>query len=187
MSRYIILFSYYRKVKRLDKTEKEAKHYLQKFNQTQNNLKHLQKELDIREEALDFVTEVLTAERTNDESVSMLYKNVDSTVDFITGELRECLKSTNNLPISIKNKYFGQALTAWAINKKKTWIQGKITIAFVGEFSAGKNIYCKTGYSRKTIRTFPNFQSVQKQQLQFPPILLVELAHFTNLCLLITS
>ncbi|WP_300906063.1 dynamin family protein [Turicimonas muris] len=122
----------------LDKTEKEAKHYLQKFNQTQNNLKHLQKELDIREEALDFVTEVLTAERTNDESVSMLYKNVDSTVDFITGELRECLKSTNNLPISIKNKYFGQALTAWAINKKKTWIQGKITIAFVGEFSAGK-------------------------------------------------
>lgn len=122
----------------LDIAERDSKRYLQDFKETKERLDELQNEFNLRVEALNFVTEILTAKQTNDESVISLYQNVDSTTDYINNELRDVLKQTKLLTKDIEKKFFGAELKSWAISKKKKWIHGKVTIAFVGEFSAGK-------------------------------------------------
>ena len=83
-------------------------------------------------EALAFVTEVLTASSVSDGNSKSLFENVDALVNYIKEELRDCTKD------ELDKSYFGADLESWAINKKKSWLQGKTTIALVGEFSAGK-------------------------------------------------
>lgn len=122
----------------LDIAERDSKRYLQDFKETKERLDELQNDFNLRVEALDFVTEILTAKQTNDESVISLYQNVDLTTDYINNELRDVLKQANLLTKDIEKKFFGAELKSWAISKKKKWIQGKVTIAFIGEFSAGK-------------------------------------------------
>lgn len=122
----------------LDIAERNSKCYLRDFKETKERFDELQNEFNLRVEALDFVTEILTAKQTNDESVISLYQNVDSTIDYINNELRDVLKQAKLLTNDIEKKFFGAELKSWAISKKKKWIQGKVTIAFVGEFSAGK-------------------------------------------------
>lgn len=122
----------------LDIVERDSKRYLQDFKETKERLDELQNDFNLRVEALDFVTEILTAKQPNDESVISLYQNVDSTTDYINNELRDVLKQANLLTKDIEKKFFGAELKSWAISKKKKWIQGKVTIAFIGEFSAGK-------------------------------------------------
>ena len=122
----------------LDIAERNSKCYLRDFKETKERFDELQNEFNLRVEALDFVTEILTAKQTNDESVISLYQNVDSTIDYINNELRDVLKQAKLLTKDIEKKFFGTELKSWAISKKKKWIQGKVTIAFVGEFSAGK-------------------------------------------------
>ena len=121
-----------------EKATKSAKQYLADFNDTKQRLEALQADFNLKEEALDFVKEILTAPRTSDESVAKLYENVSSTVDYIRNELRDALKETGYLPYDIENRFFKSELDAWAVTKRKSWIQGKVSIAFVGEFSAGK-------------------------------------------------
>ena len=122
----------------LDTAECNSKRYLQDFKDTKERLYELQNEFNLRVEALDFITEILTSKQPNDESVISLYQNVDSTTDYINNEVRDVFKQTKLLTKDIEKKFFGTELESWAISKKKKWIQGKVTIAFVGEFSAGK-------------------------------------------------
>ena len=82
-----------------------------------------------------FVQEILSAKQTDDVSTKALYSQVDNLANYISGELRDCVTSI----FKIENtSVFEGELYKWAITKKKAWIQGKTTIAFVGEFSAGK-------------------------------------------------
>lgn len=122
----------------LDIAERNSKRYLQDFKETKERLDELQNEFNLRVEALDFVTEILTAKQTDDESVISLYHNVNLTKDYINNEVRDVLKQAKLLTSEIEKRFLGSELESWAISKKKKWIQGKVTIAFVGEFSAGK-------------------------------------------------
>lgn len=122
----------------LDTETKKAKQYLNDFNETKQRLDSLQSDFNLKEEALDFVKEILTAKSTSDESVSKLYENVSSTVDYIRNELRDILKATGYLTSDIEQRFMRSELETWAITKRKSWIQGKVSVAFVGEFSAGK-------------------------------------------------
>lgn len=118
--------------------ECQVKNLSRDLEEKQSSLDRLQQETAIRKESLDFVKEVLTAQRTDDTSVMQHYRHVDAMVDFIQGELKETLDKTKCSNSGI-GKFLGKdELTTWAILKKKTWIQGKTAIAFVGEFSAGK-------------------------------------------------
>lgn len=83
-------------------------------------------------EALAFVTEILTASSVSDGKSKALFENVDALVNYIKEDLRDCTKD------ELDKSFFGADLESWAINKKKSWLQGKTTIALVGEFSAGK-------------------------------------------------
>lgn len=88
------------------------------------------KALETKEEALSFVQDILQAKKASDGKE--LEAAVDRFVDFIKGELSDVLKDTSNLRIEESK------LLRWSSSAKKTWLKNKITIAFVGEFSAGK-------------------------------------------------
>ena len=122
----------------LEKEVRKGKKLLEEIDGVKSHLEQVEKDFAIREEALDFVKEILTAERTSDESVRNLYQTVDSIVEYIRGEVRDCLISIDDIPAENQQVLFGTELLSWAISKKKSWIQGKTSIAFVGEFSAGK-------------------------------------------------
>lgn len=122
----------------LENEIRKGKKLVDEINETTTRLEQVEKDFAIREEALDFVKEILTAQRTSDESVVDLYQAVDSIVDYIRGDVRDNLISIYNIPPENQQLIFGTELFAWAISKKKSWIQGKTSIAFVGEFSAGK-------------------------------------------------
>lgn len=123
---------------KLENLHCEFKRKQLEYDCVSQTLSDFQSKYELQREAMDFITEVLTAKHVSDESVDNLYKEVDSTVDFIKDEVRDILKQQNAFSLEVDQRFFGQDLYSWAVAKKKIWIQGKKTIAFVGEFSAGK-------------------------------------------------
>ena len=104
---------------------------------TKNELLDKQKELDLKMRSLSFVQEILTATSTKDANLDNLNDKVGDVFDYVIGDFYDCIK-----PLFQVNDYwnyiFGWGLTYWNAVARKNWIQGKTTIAFVGEFSAGK-------------------------------------------------
>ena len=86
--------------------------------------------LSLKNESLSFVQEVLQAEKASDGNE--IEAAVNSLAEFIKGDMADVLKETSNLRIDESE------LLNWSISAKKTWLKNKTTIAFVGEFSAGK-------------------------------------------------
>lgn len=119
----------------LSKEERTNKQLAADNTRMQEELEEKQNALNLRGESLAFVQEVLSAKQTDDASTKELYSHVDSLVNYISGELRDCVTSIFKIE---DTSVFEGDLYKWAITKKKAWIQGKTTIAFVGEFSAGK-------------------------------------------------
>jgi GTPase SAR1 family protein/predicted nucleic acid-binding Zn-ribbon protein len=89
-----------------------------------------QQELSIKQESLSFVQEVLQAEKASDGR--QLETAIDRFVDFIRGDFADALKDID------KSRIDESGLLSWSLSAKKTWLRNKTTIAFVGEFSAGK-------------------------------------------------
>ena len=110
----------------------------QEISSKRIELSEKEKELGLRNEALSFVQEILSAKKTSEESVSKLYSKIDSLCDFISGELEDTITKIITVSKDDQDYFFHNGLSAWAATAKKEWIQGKTTIAFVGEFSAGK-------------------------------------------------
>lgn len=101
-----------------------------------NEIEEKSKELKLKVESLVFIQEILTAKQVSDTSTKDLHRQIDAIVHYISGELKDNIKAS--YAFKDENVIFGSGLQRWAIAAKKTWIQGKTTIAFVGEFSAGK-------------------------------------------------
>ena len=101
-----------------------------------NDLEDKSKDLKLKAESLAFIQEILTAKQVSDTSTKDLHKQIDAIVSYISGELKDNIKASYTF--KDEDAIFGSGLQRWAIAAKKTWIQGKTTIAFVGEFSAGK-------------------------------------------------
>ncbi|WP_455516147.1 dynamin family protein [Porphyromonas sp.] len=105
----------------LDKTNKEK----EKLN---NELTATKERDKCRGEALSFVREVLTAQVTSERSE--LEQKVEEIVSFIHSD--EC-----RAYITLTDKE-ERDLAMWQSECSKSWIQGKVKVAFIGEFSAGK-------------------------------------------------
>lgn len=119
----------------LSKEEHTNKQLASENTRIQEELTEKKNALNLKGESLAFVQEILSAKQTDDVSTKALYSQVDNLANYISGELRDCVTSI----FKIENtSVFEGELYKWAITKKKAWIQGKTTIAFVGEFSAGK-------------------------------------------------
>jgi predicted nucleic acid-binding Zn-ribbon protein/GTPase SAR1 family protein len=125
-----------------DKLTKVNKKVWDDLNEISEKLKIKEDELRTKGESLEFVQEVLTAKKVSDASVKQLESKVEGLKEFICNDLKDmlCGKSGLNLTFDDKGRdeLFYSGPNSWAINAKKSWIQGKTSIAFVGEFSAGK-------------------------------------------------
>ena len=122
----------------LDTTLREKKKLQEDLQKAADELEEKAQELNVKIESLTFVQEILTAKRTADDSVTRLYAKIDSLSDFICGELKDAVASIYTLKDELNDELYGSGHESWAIAAKKSWIQGKTSIAFVGEFSAGK-------------------------------------------------
>ena len=119
-----------------EKREAEkAKEAEEKVSAMEKQLSSLQETLDetkdranCRGQALSFVREVLTAQVTSERSE--LEQKVEEMVALIhSDECRAYITLTNE----------GERdLSMWQSECAKSWIQGKVKVAFIGEFSAGK-------------------------------------------------
>lgn len=116
--------------------EKDNKRLKEETERLREDLEEKVNELNVKMESLCFVQEILSAKRPDDSDITELYQNVDNVASFVKGELRDCIKDVVNMPN--EKEVFEYGITKWAILKKKSWIQGKTSVAFVGEFSAGK-------------------------------------------------
>ena len=128
-----------RDLKREAKKAEEAKEKVRTLEKDLSSLKKAKEKLDneltatkerdkCRGEALSFVREVLTAQVTSERSE--LEQKVEEIVSFIhSDECRAYITLTDE----------GERdLSMWQSECAKSWIQGKVKVAFIGEFSAGK-------------------------------------------------
>ena len=108
-------------------------------------------ELKIKMGSLDFIQEILSAKEISTEDTQKLYKRINTFESFVKGsylDLNSYLyNSYDNIPwkefigkqaIAPKKQYVIDHCDQWTATKRKSWLDGKRTIAFVGEFSAGK-------------------------------------------------
>ena len=107
-------------------------------------------ELNLKVASLNFIHEILSAKEISTADTNKLNKNIDFFESFVKGQFTDInsyLFTTYNLSwkniegkagFENKKKYFHDAFDQWASTKRKSWLDGKTTIAFVGEFSAGK-------------------------------------------------
>lgn len=119
-----------------DRAQREVKQLTEEVDRAQESLAFQKNENEQNSEALAFVAEVLQAKTVSDQNQTSLFQSVDGLVEYVRNDLKDCIKDALNA--EGLRCCFGPDLDAWASNKKKSWIQGKTTIALVGEFSAGK-------------------------------------------------
>lgn len=121
---------------KLRNESKLSKQFQTDLDKLKTELENKRKDLELKMQSLSFVQEILSASVGNDIETKLLYERVDNVCNYVKEELRDCIKLSFN---RIDNEnLFKEDLQKWAIVKKKHWIAGKTSIAFVGEFSAGK-------------------------------------------------
>ena len=107
-------------------------------------------EINVKTGSLNFVQEILSAKEISTADTNKLNKSIDFFESFVKGQftdLNSYLYTTYKLTwndiegkegFEQKKKFFYDSFDQWASTKRKSWLDGKTTIAFVGEFSAGK-------------------------------------------------
>ena len=134
----------------LGKEQKKSKELNDELISVKQTLDEKIDELKLKMGSLDFIQEILSAREISTADTNKLNKNIDFFESFVKGQftdLNAYLYSTYKLTwndiegkagFENKRNYFHDAFDQWASTKRKSWFDGKTTIAFVGEFSAGK-------------------------------------------------
>lgn len=131
---------------RIGSDERRIKKLSGELNEKEELLLEKIEQLEVNNTALRFIQEILQAKTDSSELRKNHFLKVDNLVSYINDRVQNELKKGMELteddfsPEEEKTiKYLiGGELSKWSLQQKKDWIQGKKTIAFVGEFSAGK-------------------------------------------------
>lgn len=108
------------------------------------SLEKSEQENELSHGSLHFVSELLNAELASESDqgrIKAVEKAVDDIVEFIKHDLGPYYKAAGYDDSVFDDSQPGgseASLVRWAAQAKKTWINGKRAVAFVGEFSAGK-------------------------------------------------
>ena len=126
-----------------DKESKASKQMSEELALVKRDLEEKTDELRLKMGSLQFIQEILSAKQTKSESIAKLYKDLDFFESLIRGQVLDCYEMKWNEKVGSKQyedkkKALLGAFYHWAAMKKKSWLDRKTTIAFVGEFSAGK-------------------------------------------------
>ena len=131
----------------LSKEQKVTKELWSELSSVKVTLEEKMEELKLKMGSLDFVQEILSAPETETSrsDVKQLEENISEMRSFALGQLMDCYATLKDDYINFGEgsfdnykKAWQQRFNEWASVTKKSWINGKTTIAFVGEFSAGK-------------------------------------------------
>ena len=134
----------------LGRERRASKELQTELSSLRQELEDKVKELRLKMSSLDFIQEIISAKEISTNDAKKLYKSIDVFEAFIKGkfmELRSFLFLTYNYGwgeshgkqgLDESKRYFIETFDEWAATKRKSWLDGKTTIAFVGEFSAGK-------------------------------------------------
>lgn len=135
----------------LHKEQKESKLLNEELSSVRLELEEKAEELHLRTNSLVFLQEILSAKENTVEDIKTLYLQIDTFEAFIKGHFTELNAFLYEEDKSLewngikgrkgfeeKRKFFIDTFDQWASTKRKSWLDGKTTIAFVGEFSAGK-------------------------------------------------
>jgi predicted nucleic acid-binding Zn-ribbon protein/GTPase SAR1 family protein len=126
----------------------------QELNAKVKEIADLGEELRLKMKSLNFVQEILTAKVSETQDMVRLNRDIDLFESFVKGQFIDLLsflskavpslwnpdrKQKNSKPRldEIKDHWIF-AFDQWAATKRKSWLDGRTSIAFVGEFSAGK-------------------------------------------------
>lgn len=130
--------------------QKKSKVLQNDLEGTKEDLKEAIAKLNLNKESLGFIQEILNAPDESTEDVVALAKKVDQMESFIKGQYMDLNaflceydfftwgNDIGKTGYKKKKEYLSLAFDQWASTKKKSWLDGKTTIAFIGEFSAGK-------------------------------------------------
>ena len=102
-------------------------------------------DLTTKQKAINFVYEILTAKQSDDQNIKMVYDKIEKVYNFILSDVKSVFDLASALPnkwvlrdkLNLLSKLIGEC-DNWRTQKRKTWLDNKHSIAFVGEFSAGK-------------------------------------------------
>ena len=135
----------------LRKEKKKTTNLEDELSSARQALEEKVEELKIKMGSLDFIQEILSAKEISTEDTQKLYKRINTFESFVKGsylDLNSYLyNSYDDIPwkefigkqaIAPKKQYVIDHCDQWTATKRKSWLDGKRTIAFVGEFSAGK-------------------------------------------------
>ena len=104
----------------------------------QESVDEFGQELSDLRSSVSFVQEILTAPASVDDMTRQLYSYVRDLSVFIRRDLRDAVVAAVDVSPQTDDMMFGSGLNLWSATARKTWLKGKVTIAFVGEFTAGK-------------------------------------------------
>ncbi len=137
--------------KELEKSKKEGEELEEKLSSVRDTLADKVEELNSKMESLNFIQAILSAKELNTDDVNKLYKRIGAFESFVKGpylDLNAHLYSNYNSltwddksgseALQEKKKWVMDNCDQWVASKRKSWLDKKTTIAFVGEFSAGK-------------------------------------------------
>ena len=134
----------------LSKEQSTSKKLNTELESVKQQLDDKVEELNVKIGSLNFIQEILSAKEISTADTNALNKNINFFESFVKGQftdLNSYLYTTYKLTwndlegkagFEQKKKFFHDAFDQWASTKRKSWLDGKTTIAFVGEFSAGK-------------------------------------------------
>ena len=134
----------------LSKEQSTSKKLNTELESVKQQLDDKVEELNVKIGSLNFIQEILSAKEISTADTNALNKNIDFFESFVKGQFTDLnsylytiYKLTWNglegkAGFEQKKKFFHDAFDQWASTKRKSWLDGKTTIAFVGEFSAGK-------------------------------------------------
>lgn len=127
---------------------------LQELNAKAKEIADIRENLHLKMKSLGFVQEILLAKVIETQDMVRLNRDIDLFESFVKGQFVDLLsflyksasilwkpdglqKCSQKELDEVKDRWTF-AFDQWAATKRKSWLDGKTSIAFVGEFSAGK-------------------------------------------------
>lgn len=103
-------------------------------------------DLKLKDNTLAFVQEILTAKPTVTRKSKEIYAQIERFREFVFNQVRRAISyggdfddfCTGEMTPEMLSEELNSGFEHWETVKKKSWIENKKKIAFVGEFSAGK-------------------------------------------------
>lgn len=132
------------------KLDAEHKRIIAELENVRAELKAKREELNMKMQTLSFVQSILSARNLTSDNIAKTEENIGLVESFVQGLFlnslnyfyKEGLLKWNGKQgqeaQTLTKEFFSNRFVQWAATKRKFWLDGKTTIAFIGEFSAGK-------------------------------------------------